>query len=172
MNAMHVHHAGERFGRCFATAKIFTVARVTRQEDVILHPVVAVFGQASRGTCRPMNDIALGDVPVPARGDHHLHNILNFFDGGRTLAGFALHRVHDELCDRQHFGEIGEAQSEPCRGVVGVQVGRVLVTRGVKRERNGAGDALGVPRGGAPVSFDDFGRGGRKWWRRIRRKRE
>ena len=126
--AVHVHHARERFGRRFAAVQIFPVARVAREKDVILQTVLAVHVEPMLGAGGAIEHVALGDVPVSTRGDHHFHDVLNFFDRGNMVLGPTFHGVHHQLRDRADVGEVGKSQTEAVRGVVVERVRRIVVT--------------------------------------------
>ena len=153
---MHVHHARERFGGRFAATEIVAVARVARQEDVVLQAVLAVHGEAMLGAGGAIQHVPLGDVPVAARGDHHFNDVLDLFDRGDMVLGATLDGVHHQLRDRADVGEVGEPQPEAMGGVVVERVRRIIVTRRVEREGDGAGDALRIPRGDVAVAIDDL----------------
>ena len=169
---MHVHHAGERLGWRFAPTKILAVARISGDEDVVLQPVFFVRRKAERGPRGAMNHVAFGDIPVPARGDHHLDDVLNLLDRRYAILDFAMHRVHYELRDRQHFREIGKAQSETRRCIVGKRIRRVVMTRREKRECNRARDTLRVPGNRTSVALDDGVSGDGGWCGFVRGERE
>ena len=154
--AVHVHHARERFGRRFAAPQIFPVARIAREENVVLQAVLGVHVDAVLGARGAIQHVALGDVPMTARGDHHFDDVLDLFDRGDMILGPTLDGVHHQLRDRADIGEVGEAQAEAVRGVVVKRVRRIVVTRGVERQGDRACDALGIPRGRAPVALHDL----------------
>jgi len=94
---------------------------------------------------------------VAAGGDHHLDDVLDLLDRGNMVLRLALHRVDDELRDLADVGEVGKAKPETVRGVVVGSMGGIAVPGRIEGERDGAGNALGVPRGTAAVALDDFG---------------
>ena len=153
--AVHIHDAGERFGRRFAATQILAVARVARQEDVVLQAVLAVYAEAMLGAGGAIEHVSLCDIPVTARGDHHFDDVLNLFDRGDMVLGPTLDGVHHQLRDRADVGEVGEAQPEAMGGIVMERVRRVVMARRVERQGDGARDALRIPRGGVAVAIDD-----------------
>ena len=124
---MHVHDTGKRFGRRFAAPEIFPVTRVARQKDVILHAVLGVLGHAVLRPGRTVQHVPLRDVPMTARRDHHFHNVLDLFHRGHVILSAALDRVHHQLGDGAHVGEVGKAQAEAVGGIIVQRVRRVVV---------------------------------------------
>ena len=154
--AVHVHYARERFRRRFAATQIFPVARIARKEDVVLQAVLGVHVDALLGAGGAIQHVALGDVPMPAGGDHHFDDVLDLFDRGDMVLGPTLDGVHHELRDRADIREVAEAEAEAVGRIVVRRVGRIVVTRRIEREGDGAGDALRIPRGRVAVAVDDL----------------
>jgi hypothetical protein len=55
--------------------------------------------------------VALGNVPVAARGDHRLHDVLQLLHRGGRASCLARDGVHHELRDGQHVGEVAHAEA-------------------------------------------------------------
>ena len=98
--------------------------------------------------------VPLGDVPMTARGDHHLDDVLDLLDRRDMVLGPTLDGVHHQLRDGAHVGEVGEAEAEAVGCVIMQRIGRIVVTRRVERQGDRARDAFRIPRGRVAVAID------------------